>query len=57
MAKYILLRILRSLLSAVVVVAVVMALVYGCLDRELIFAADPNFNHVKGNARQVYKLQ
>lgn len=57
MGKYILLRILRSLLSAVIVVAVVMALVYGCLDRELIFADDPNFNHVKGNARQVYKLQ
>lgn len=57
MAKYILLRVLRSLLSSVIVVAVVMALVYGCLDRELIFADDPNFNHVKGNARQVYKLQ
>ena len=57
MVKYILLRVLRSLLSTVIVVAVVMALVYGCLDRELIFADDPNFNHVKGNARQIYKLQ
>ncbi len=57
MGKYLFFRILRSLLSAAAVVAIVMALVYGCLDRELIFAADPNFNHVRGNAREIYKMQ
>ena len=57
MTKYLLNRILRSLFSIVIVVAIVMLMIYFALDRNLIFAADPQFSHVKGNGKQVYMMQ
>jgi len=57
MGKYICKRILRGLLSAVLVTAVVMVLVYSFMDRNLIFAEDPNYTRIKSNAKEVYKMQ
>ena len=57
MTKYLINRILRSLFSVVIVVGIVMVMVYSCLDRNLIFAADSNYSHVKSNAKEVYMMQ
>ena len=57
MTRYLLGRILRALLSVVIVTAVVMVLIYSCLDRNLIFANDPVFSKFKSNAQDVYKMQ
>ncbi len=40
MTKYLLSRLLRGLVSVVIVVTIVMLLVYTLMDRELIFAKD-----------------
>lgn len=57
MTKYVLGRVLRGVLSVIIVVAVVMVLIYSCLDRNLIFANDPVFSKHKSNAQEVYKMQ
>jgi len=57
MTKYLINRILRSLFSVMIVVAVVMILIYSCLDRNLIFANDASFSHMKHNAKEVYMMQ
>ena len=57
MTKYLINRILRSLVSVMIVVGIVMVLIYSCLDRNLVFGADPNFNHVKENDKKVYMMQ
>ena len=57
MTKYLLGRILRGLLSVVIVVAVVMLLIYSCLDRNLIFATDGVYQKQKSNNKEVYKMQ
>ena len=43
MTKYLINRILRALLSVVLVIAVIMIMVYAFLDREAIFASDPTY--------------
>ena len=57
MTKYLLNRILRSLFSIVIVVAIVMTLVYTCLDRNLVFKDDANYSKLKSNAKEVYQMQ
>ena len=57
MTKYLLNRILRSLFSVLMVVAIVMVLIYSCLDRTLIFMQDPLFSKVKSNGKEVYMMQ
>lgn len=57
MTKYLFYRILRGLLSVTAVVAIVMLLVYTCLDRELVFANDPVFSKQASNGRETYKMQ
>lgn len=57
MTKYLLNRILRGIVSIVIVVAIVMVFIYSCLDRNLIFAADPNYSKQKNNNKEVYKMQ
>lgn len=57
MTKYLINRILRSIVSVIIVVAVVMVMIYSCLDRELVFAADPVISKLKNNSRDVYKMQ
>ncbi len=57
MTKYLLKRIVRSIFSVIIVVGIVMVLIYSCLDRNLVFSKDPNFSHVKSNAKDVYMMQ
>jgi len=44
MSKYLINRILRALLSIVIVVGVIMVMVYSFLDKESIFATDPVYS-------------
>ncbi len=57
MTKYLINRILRSVVSIVIVVTIVMVLIYSCLDKTLIFQGDPTFSKMKSNAKEVYMLQ
>ena len=57
MTKYLINRILRSLFSVIMVVAIVMILIYSCLNRELIFMQDPQFSKVKSNGKTIYMMQ
>ena len=57
MTKYLLNRLLRSLLSVIVVVAIIMILIYSCLDRNQIFATDGTYSKLKSNAQITYKMQ
>ncbi|MBE6975776.1 MAG: ABC transporter permease [Ruminococcaceae bacterium] len=57
MTKYLIGRILRALLSVVLVVAVIMIMVYSFLDKQSIFATDPNYTKTKLNGRETYKMQ
>ena len=57
MTKYLINRVLRSLVSIVIVVAVVMVMIYSALDRNLIFAQDAQYSKVQLNSKQIYCLQ
>ncbi len=57
MAQYLIKRILYSLFSIVVVVAIVMILIYSLMDRQLIFAADPTYTNLGNNAKVVYQYR
>lgn len=57
MGRYLLWRVLRGLLSVVIVVGIVMVLVYAGLDREMVFASDPVYSKQTSNAKTVYKMQ
>ena len=57
MTKYLINRILRSLVSVIIVVGVVMVMIYSALDRNLIFKQDAQYTKVKENAKIVYCLQ
>lgn len=54
MAKYILKRLLRGLISIVIVVAIVMVLIYSMLERTTIFAEDEVYRKLQSNARTTY---
>ncbi len=54
MTKYLIKRILYSIFSIVVVVAIVMTLIYSLMNRDLIFAADPNYTKLASNQKTVY---
>ena len=53
MTKYLISRILRSLLSVVLVIAVIMIMIYSFLDREAIFSADPSYQKLLLNNKVV----
>ena len=57
MTKYLINRILRALLSVVLVIAVIMIMIYALLDREAIFASDPNYPKMLLNKKEVYMMQ
>ena len=57
MTKYLISRILRSLLSVVMVIAVIMVMIYSFLDREAIFSADPTYQKLLLNSKTEHKLQ
>ena len=56
MTKYLIKRILHSLVSVVIVVGIVMLLIYSALDRQLIFAMDPTYKQLGNNQKEVYML-
>ncbi len=57
MTKYLINRILRAVLSVIIVVGVVMVLIYSALDKQSIFANDPVFTKQKNNQKQTYMMQ
>lgn len=57
MTKYLINRILRSIVSVILVVAVVMILIYSLMDRNLIFAADPLYTKQSNNQKETYKYR
>ena len=57
MTKYLINRILRALLSVIIVVGVIMVMVYTFLDKNAIFAEDPVFNKQRLNGRETYMMQ
>ena len=57
MTKYLINRIIRALISVVIVVGVIMLMVYTFLDKQSIFAQDPVFTKQKLNGQTVYMMQ
>ena len=57
MSKYLINRILRALLSIVIVVGVIMVMIYSFLDKESIFAEDPVYSKQRLNGRETYMMQ
>ncbi len=57
MTKYLLKRLLRGLFSIVIVVTIVMAMIYTALDRQLIFAQDPNYSKMGNNDKISYRYR
>ena len=57
MGKYVVKRLLHGALSIVIVIAIVMLLVYGLMNRDLVFAKDSNYSKQANNAKQVYRYQ
>ena len=57
MTKYLISRIFRSLISVVIVVAVIMIMIYTFLDKQSIFASDPVYTKQKLNSQKVYQMQ
>ena len=54
MTKYLVKRLLRGLVSVVIVVAIVMTMIYSLMDRNLIFAKDNTYSHQKNNSKVTY---
>lgn len=57
MTKYLINRILRSIVSVFLVVALVMVLIYSLMDRNLIFAQDPLYTKQSNNQKEAYKYR
>ncbi|MCR5664583.1 MAG: ABC transporter permease [Oscillospiraceae bacterium] len=57
MTKFFLGRLLRGLISVCIVVAIVMIMIYSMLDRNQIFASDPQYSKVSNNDKTVYKYR
>jgi len=57
MTKYLIIRILRSVLSVIIMVGVIMIMVYSFLDKQSIFATDPVFSKQKLNGKEIYMMQ
>jgi len=54
MTKYVLKRGIHGLLSVAVVVAIVMIMIYGLMNKELIFAEDPTYTKMNNNRKVNY---
>ena len=57
MTKYLVKRLLHGAFSICVVVALVMIMIYGMLDRNLVFAQDMVYSHQANNSKTVYRYQ
>ncbi|MCD8323612.1 MAG: ABC transporter permease [Clostridiales bacterium] len=55
MAKYLISRIIRGIISIAVVVAIIMVMIYGLMDRTLIFAQDSTYSHTSNNTKVTYR--
>ncbi len=54
MTKYLLKRLIRGLLSIIVVVAIVMILIYSFMDKNAIFSRDTVYTHMANNQKKTY---
>ena len=57
MTKYLISRILRAVISVIIVVGVIMVMVYTFLNKQSIFATDPVFTKQKLNGKETYMMQ
>ena len=57
MGKYVLRRLFHGLISAFVVVAIVMIMIYTLLDKQLIFAADNVYKNYGNNEKVAYQYR
>ncbi len=57
MGKFVIKRLAVGLLAVLASTVIVMVMVYGLLDKNLIFADDPVFSRQRHNALTVYKMQ
>lgn len=57
MTKYLINRIIRSLISVMIVVGVVMVMIYSFLNKDSIFIKDPVWSKQKSNAKEIYQMQ
>ena len=57
MTKYLLKRLLHGIFSIVILVGIVMVMIYSMLNRNLVFAKDPLYTKVSGNAKTAYCYQ
>ncbi|MBR5767618.1 MAG: ABC transporter permease [Clostridia bacterium] len=57
MTKYLLSRILRGIISIIIVVGIVMVLLFTLIDKSNIFMQDTVYTKKQGNDREVYKYQ
>ena len=57
MTKYLIKRLIRGLISVVIVVAVIMILVYSLIDKKDIFFGDPMMSKKQSNAKIIYQYE
>ncbi len=57
MLKYTLKRLLHGAFSIIIVVGIVMLLIYGLMDRDLVLAQDGNYSKISNNSRVIYRYQ
>lgn len=57
MTKYLLRRVLHGMISIFIVVSIVMIMIYSMLDRNQIFASDPQYSKVSNNDKTLYKYR
>lgn len=57
MGKYLVKRIIHSIISIIIVVAIVMILIYSLMDRQLIFKADSTYTNLGNNAKVAYQYR
>lgn len=57
MAKYLLKRILYSILSIVAVMFIIMILIFSLKSRDSIFTSDNNITHLSNNQKEIYKAR
>ena len=57
MTKYLLKRLLNGVVSVCIVVGIVMVMIYSMLDRNLVFAQDPNYTKAANNQKEAYKYR
>lgn len=54
MGKYLIKRLIHGAVSAVIVVAIIMIMVYSMLNRDLVFAKDSTYTHQSNNLKTAY---